>query len=176
MMQPMWKALVVLLTVMGTCGCGYKVVSWSSEANSTITIPPVDGAVPGEEMKVRLRDALIERCLAGSGLRPVDRGGQLTLACTLADYSEQVIATDVDGRTKRLQFNMLVSFRLKDAAGNRVWSLDNYRYSDQYSITTDQNTYRDEAVFVQDDAMRSIADLVVTNLTLAIAELEQADE
>lgn len=141
-----------------------------------MAIPLLKGDGPSNEIKVRLRDALIERCLAGSGLKPLDTDGHLTLEGQLLDYREQVIATDVDGRTSRLQFHMRVSFKLTDAQGNQIWSLSNYRYSDQYSVTTRQSSYRDEAVYVQDDAMRSIADLVITNITLAVDEWERKGE
>jgi len=179
MMLAMWKQLflgmILLGLVLATTSCGYKMVRWSSDVFQTMAIAPVDGSVRAE-MKLRLRDALIERTLAGSGLKPVDSEGHLVLKSQLLSYGEQVIATDVDGRTRRLQFNMRVSFQLSDAAGNEIRSLKNYQYSDQYSITTRQDTFRDETVFVQDDAMRSIADLVVTNITLAVAEWEQRGE
>jgi len=172
----MWKFTLTLTYILCTLGCGYKVVNWSSGTFQTITIPSVRGENQAADMKLRLRDALLERCLAGASLKPVDNSGHLILATELLDYAEQVIATDVDGRTRRLQFNMRVSFKLTDTKGNVIWSLLNYQYSDQYSITTTAAAYRDEAVFVQDDAMRSIADLVVTNITLAVDEWERKNE
>jgi len=141
-----------------------------------MAVSPIQGAAESGVMRLRLRDALIERCLAGSGLRPVDNQGDLSLSGKLLSYKENVIATDVDGRTRRLQFNLQASFKLQDKQGNIIWQLNNYRYSDQYSITTTQSSFRDESVSVQDDAMKNIADLVITNITLAIHEWEREHE
>lgn len=156
-----------------TLGCGYKVVGWSSSFD-TLTIAPVTGGMRDASMKLRLRDALMERCLAGSGLRPVDSDSDLKLSTEIRDYREQVIATSVDGRTERLQFTIHLNFELVDRQGQVIWSLYDYQYSDQYSITTTQARFKDEAVFEQDNGLRSIADLVITNITLAIDEMEGA--
>lgn len=164
------------LVVFCCSGCGYKMVGWSSSTYKTLVIAPVTGTVRAEDMKLRLRDALFERCLAGSGLNLVEADGHLILKSRLSEYKEQVIATDSDGRTRRLQFNMKVSFQLLTPQGQKIWKLSDYQYSDQYSITTSQASYRDEAGFVQDDAMRSIADLVISNITLAMTEWEQTHE
>ncbi len=123
-----------------------------------------------------MRDALIERCLAGSSFKPTDRDGDLILESELLDYRERVIATGTDGRIERIQFTLKANFVLTNAQGQQLWALSNYQYSDQYAITTVQDTYREEAVFIQDKAMRTIADLVITNLTLAIAEREGLNE
>lgn len=171
----MWK-VVALLALFCTTGCGYKLVEWESKRFQTLTVLPVSGPVPNNEMKIHLKDALIERTLAGSGLRPIDRGGQLALETVLSEYSEQVIATEPDGRTSRLQFTLRASFTLKDQSGTVIWTMANYQYSDQFSISTAQGSYRDETTYVQDDAMRSIADLVVTNMTLAVNEWEHTHE
>jgi len=162
-------ALLALLNL----SCGYKLVAWSSSKHITLAIQPVTSDTDETRtMRLRMRDVLIERCLAGSGLVPVDEGGELRLAGHLKDYRENVVATDIDGRTLRIQFTLQASFELQDRAGNRLWSLDNYRYSDQYSISTTRNEYRNETVFVQDAAMRNIADLVISNITLTLAELK----
>lgn len=174
-MPRMWK-VVALLALFCTTGCGYKLVEWSSKRFQTLTVLPVSGPVPDHQMKVHLKDALVERTLAGSGLRPVESGGQLALETVLSEYIEQVIATEPDGRTSRLQFTMRASFSLKDQSGTVIWAMTDYQYSDQFSITTTQSAYRDETVYVQDDAMRSIADLVVTNMTLAVKEWENTHE
>lgn len=167
----MWKFVLCLLLMIPTLACGYKVVGWSSSF-STLAITPVSGGIPDATLKMRMRDSLMERCLAGSGLKPVDKDGDLRLSSWLKDYREQVIATDVDGRTERYQFTILLSFELTDKQGQVLWSLRDYQYSDQYSISTTQASFKDESVFEQDKALRSIADLVITNITLAIAELE----
>ena len=174
-MRHMWKS-VFLLLVLITLGCGYKVVSWSDENWQTMAVRPIEGDPSGQVMRLRLRDALIERCLAGSGLRPTDHSGDLILTGKLLSYSERVIATDTDGRTQRLQFNLRASFKLKNKDGETIWELKNYQYSNQYSITTSQASFRDESVLEQDDAMKNIADLVITNITLAIHEWERIHE
>ncbi|MDJ0838657.1 MAG: LPS assembly lipoprotein LptE [Acidobacteriota bacterium] len=172
------KMLTLLLcaTLLTTLSCGYKVVGWSSENYKTMVISPVKGSGPETgRMTTRLRDALIERCLAASGFTPVDDAGDLVLETNLQRYRENVVATDVDGRTLRIQFALSASFVLRDKAGKEIWKLDNYRYSDQYNISTGRDVYRDEAVFIQDNALDSIADLVIANITLAIDELESGE-
>lgn len=121
-------------------------------------------------LRVRMQDALITRCLAGSGLQPRGQDSDLHLSGRLVNYVENVIATDPDGRTKTIQFNFVVSFSLKDKAGKTLWSLNSYRYSDQFDVSTRQAAFRDEAVFLQDEALRAVADLVITNITLAVNE------
>ncbi len=172
----MMKTLL-LLTAASLTACGYKMVGWDSRAYETMAIRPVRGSdAETRRMGVRLRDALIESCLAGSALRPTETEGSLILETNLYEYKEDVVATDLDGRTLRIQFSMLATFMVRDAAGKVVWSLDNYRYSDQYNLATGRDAYRDEAVFIQDEALDDIADLVIANITLAIAELETDDE
>lgn len=166
------KTTFVLLTALMLCSCGYKMVGWSDEIYQTITIKPVTGTEnQTRRMGVRLRDALVQSTLAGSALKPVERDGQLTLETTLAEYREDVVATDLDGRTLRLQYSIRASFTLKNQQGAVVWSLNNYQYSDQYNIATGRDDYRNEAVFSQDNALEDIADLVVANITLALDEL-----
>jgi len=171
------KSVLPLLFAAMTLACGYKMVGWSSETYPTMTILPVQGSgTETRRMAVRLRDALLESTLAGSALRPVERDGSLVLETTLYAYEENVVATDRDGRTLRVQFSMRATFSLRDAAGEVVWSLPDYRYSDQYNIATGRDDFRDETVFVQDEALANIADLVIANITLAIEELESSDE
>ena len=174
-MRPM--KIAVWLTLLFTLNsCGYKVVGWSSETYGTVAIERVQTASNETRlMATRMRDALIERCLAGSGLKPVTNQADLVLKTRLVDYQENIIATDTDGRTQRIQFTLWAHFDLADQQGKRLWNLNNYRYSDQYRITTTQSLYRDEKVAIQDEALRSMADLVITNITLAIAELESDD-
>ena len=163
----------VLLATLNL-SCGYKLVTWPSSESLTLAIRPVSSASDETRaMRVRMRDLMIERCLAGSGLIPVDEGGALTLSGHLKAYRENVVATDIDGRTSRIQFTLQASFELHDDEGTRLWFLDNYRYSDQYSISTTRSEYRNETVFVQDTALRNIADLVITNITLTLAELKR---
>jgi len=152
-------------------------VGWSSETFKTLTNKPVK-SLDNEtrRMTVRLRDALIERCLAGSGLRPGDRDGDLVLDTTLISYKEYVVATDVDGRTQRVQFALLANFSLTDTSGRLIWTLKNYRYSDQFNISTGRDAYSDEAVYSQDEALKTVADLVITNITLALEEFVQDHE
>ena len=168
------KYLGPVFFAMLISSCGYKLVSWSSSKDLALAINPVTSTSDQTRaMRVRMRDLLIERCLAGSGLIPVDEGGALVLTGHLKDYRENVVATDIDGRTSRIQFTLQASFELHDDQGRRLWFLDNYRYSDQYSISTTRSEYRNETVFVQDAAMRNIADLVITNITLTLAELKK---
>lgn len=167
---------VWLLLPLAAASCGYKTVGWSSGRYATLAIEPVKSDLGSHNLTVRLRDALIERCLAGSGLRPTDETGDLRLQSRILEYRESIIATGVDGRTSRLQFTLRANFALLDRQGQRLWTLENYQFSDQYNISITPNEYRDEAVFVQDNAFRTISDLVITNITLAISELERAVE
>ena len=171
----MWKYAWVW-PVLITVSCGYKIVGWSSTGFTTLAILPVKGTAVTRELTTRMRDALIERCLAGSALKPTDHQGDLTLECELLAYTERTIATDVDGRIERIQFTLISSFVLADSRGKVLWSLPNYQYSDQYAISTGREAYREETVFVQDQAMRTIADLVITNLNLTVTELEDHHE
>ena len=171
----MWR-LCLLFTICTTLSCGYKLVGWSSDRYTSLAIRPVQVAATTRTMKVRMRDALIERCLAGSALKPVDTDGDLILDTHLLDYRESVIATGPDGRTERIQFSLRAHFKLKDRAGKVLWQLENYQYSDQIGITISNDVYREEAVHVQDKAMRTMADLVVTNMTLALNEREAEGE
>ena len=170
--MPVMKYWVWFPLLLLPSGCGYKWIGWASPYRS-IEIPRVEVPRKYHTMGVRLKDALSERCLVGSGLQPTDHDGDLTLTARLADYRENIIATDVDGRTQRIQFSMTISFRLVDREQRLIWSLVNYEYSDQYNIATTQNEYRDEGVFIQDQAMRGIADLAITNINLAINELRK---
>ena len=171
----MWKLSWVLLSLF-IVSCGYKIVGWSSTSYVTLAIRPVKSAPSTRALALRMRDALIERCLAGSALKPTDTAGDLILESGLLSYQERTIATGVDGRIERIQFTLTANFALSDTAGKVLWSLPNYQYSDQYAISTSQESYRDETVFIQDKAMRTIADLVITNLTLTINELEREHE
>jgi outer membrane lipopolysaccharide assembly protein LptE/RlpB len=172
-MMKLW----LLLALLPTVSCGYKMVGWSSGRYKTMTIRPVSAAPSAQSLALRTRDALIERCLAGSGLTPVESDGDLRLDTRLIEYQERVIATGIDGRTERVQFTFRADFSLTDREGRVLWQLDNYQYSDQYGIATVQEEYRDEKIFEQDSALRTIADLVITNISLAIsAEEAENDE
>ncbi|CAM2066480.1 Lipopolysaccharide-assembly [Sulfidibacter corallicola] len=173
--RAMWKRRLFLSgliasVLLGCLGCGYHLVDWSSASYATLAVKPVDGSAPTSVVRSRMRDALITRCLAGSALRPVDSEADLALHSTMSQYRENIIATDTDGRTKSVQFTFVISFELRDRQGKVIWSMRNYQYSDQYEKTTSQGAYRDEVVFLQDKALRAVADLVVTNISLAIAE------
>ena len=163
-------------TLLLLTACGYKMVAWSSSTYATMAVLPIKTGDNARGFRTRFRDALIERCLAGSGLRPTDERGDLVLRTEILEYRENVIATATDGRTSRIQFTLRAGFDLTDAGGRNLWSLKNYQFSDQYDISTGQEEFRDEAAFVQDNAFRTIADLVITNITLAIAESEAKRE
>jgi len=172
-MRAMMRRLLLLALALASTACGYKVVGWSSDSHDTMAIRPVQGNDPDtRRMGVRLRDALVESCLSGSALKPTEREGSLILETDLTEYTENVVATDRDGRTLRVQFSMLATFVLRDSEGQVVWSLQNHRYSDQYNIATGRDAYRDEAVFIQDEALDDIAALVIANITLAIEEMK----
>ena len=164
--------LILAMALLSTLSCGYKVVSWSSDRYKTLTIRPVSTANSAQSLGLRLRDVLIERCLAGSGLTPTESDGSLILETEILNYQERVIATGIDGRTERIQFTFTANFSLADSEGKQLWRLNNYQYSDQYGISTTQDEYREEKVFEQDEALRTIADLVITNISLAISASE----
>lgn len=172
----MWRYYFLAFSFLFFTGCGYKLVGWRSDLYTTVDIRTVP--LKGELVKLsyRMRDLLVERTLAGSGLTPLSGDTDLVLESRLLDYRENVIATDRDGRTKTSQFTIRASFKLLDRQGKVIWSLDNYQYSDRYDISTNAAEFRDELVEVQDQALKSIADLVVTNITLAIAEMEAQHE
>ena len=171
----MKKWLLIALAITTTCACGYKLVDWHSELFATIGIPPVSAEGPARSLAPRLHDALIERCLAGSSLQPVKaHDADLVLKSRLNGYRENIIATDSDGRTKRVQFTMNVTFELW-RGGTKLWSLSNYQYADQFQVSTTQVEYRNESIYVQDQAMDAVAELVAANVALVIQELEESE-
>lgn len=153
--------------------CGYKVVGWSSAKYRTIEVAPVrtEGVGEAHRLGFRLRDALMTRFIASSGLRPTRENADLVLRSTLLDVGQTTFATATDGRTERLQLALIASFELVDANGQRLWFLDNYRYTEQIQVSTTSASYTDETVLVQETAMRTVADLVVNNVALVISEL-----
>lgn len=123
------------------------------------------------EMAIRLQDALIQGCLSFSGLKPItSEDSDLTLHTRILDYREQILATDVDGRTKRIQFSIRAEFVLVDIQGKTLWSLPNYAYSEQYEISTTTSGFKDEAIYTQDTSFVVVADLVITSFTQALSE------
>ena len=152
-------------------------VGWSSSDYATLAVRPIKtSSNQTRALAIRMRDALIERTLAGSGLRPIDQDGDLILDTEVADYTERVIATGIDGRTERLQYTLVAHFTLTDRVGRVLWSLRNYRYSDQFAISTTQAELRNEEIYEQDKAMQTMADLVITNISLAIIEDSGEDD
>jgi len=154
-------------------GCGYRMMTWSSERYQTIHIADVTAGARDSELAVRLQNALIERILGSSGLSPstiVD--SDLVLHSEVTTHEDQVVATDVDGRTRRIQFTIRADFRLLDRDQNLLWQLDDYRFTDQYEVSTTSQSYRDEAVFIEDTALQAVSDLVVSSFSLALAERE----
>lgn len=156
-----------------TLGCGYKVVSWTSPGFKTVEVAPVNASGIGEsqELSFRLREALMTRFLSNSGLRPVTENADLVLKTTLSQVNQTTLATGTDGRTERLQLALNASFELENSQGERLWQLENYRYTDQIEVSTTSQGYTDETVSVQEAAMKAVADLVVNNVSLVIAEL-----
>lgn len=166
--------LLLLIPAFGLLqGCGYHRVALDSEIYQTVNVRPVQGSGDAARLAYRLRDALLERLIAGSGIRPVDGAADLQLQARILSYQENVIATGADGRTRDIQFNIRADFFLLDAEEAPLWSLRNYQYSDQYQISTTAAEFRDETFFTIEDAMNDMADLVISNLTLAIARREQ---
>jgi len=152
-------------------GCGFRVVPWVSQSYRVVYIAPVAAHTEHTQLSVRLQDALIRQCLASSGLTPVSKpGADLTLKTKLTVQDDQVVATDADGRTRRLQFAIRVDFVLTDRDGQVIWRLENYRFTEQYEISTTSERFRDEAVFVEDTALETIADLVVTGFSLTLTQ------
>lgn len=163
--------ICLLLSMVLWMGCGFQVVSWTPSRFSTIHVAPVSSSTAHREMAVRLQDALIQGCLSFSGLKPVTSAdADLILHSRILDYSEQILATDVDGRTKRLQFSVRAEFTLHDAQGKTLWRLANYPFSEQYEISTTASGFKDEAVYTQDKSFFVVADLVITSFTQALSK------
>lgn len=167
------KRIICLFLPLAWLGCGYKVVGWSSSEYQTVEVAEIraEGQNGTHRLAFRLRDALITRFIANSGLRPVKENADLILHTTLLDVTQTTLATATDGRTERLQLAIRASFELVDAAGQRLWYLDNYRYTDQIKVSTTTGNYTNETVQVQELAMKAVADLVVNNVALVISEL-----
>jgi hypothetical protein len=144
-----------------------------SEIYRTVNVRQVQGSGDAARFAYRLRDALLERLIAGSGIRPVDGAADLQLEARILSYQENVIATGADGRTRDIQFNIRADFFLYDADNEQLWSLRNYQYSDQYQIATTAAQFREETVFTIESAMNDMADLVISNMTLAITRREE---
>lgn len=170
------KRLFVLAYALTSLSCGYKMVAWTSDTYQTIEVLPVEAVGLGEvhELTGRLRDALMTRFLASSGLNPVKQAGDLTLRTTLKNVDTETLATANDGRTERLQLALVARFELLDRNGQQLWLLDNYRYTEQIAVAISTRSYVDETVDVQEASMRAVADLVVNNVTLVISELDEA--
>lgn len=163
------KWLIALLLMLS--GCGYKVLRWDSGSGQTLYIAPVQASKSTALLSTRFRDALRQQCLLKSDLEPVNHEpSHFKLIARLDSYDEAVVATDVDGRTRRIQFSIRASFELVDQAGTLLWSLPSYQYADQFDLTTTDSIYRDEAHLVQDEALRDVADLVMTNMVLALMD------
>lgn len=153
--------------------CGYHRVALDSDKYRTVNVRQVQGSGDASRLSYRLRDALLERLIAGSGIRPVDGTADLQLEARILSYQENVIATGADGRTRDIQFNILADFLLFDAENEQLWSLKNYQYSDQYQVSTTASSFRDEAFFTIEAAMNDMADLVISNMTLAITRRDE---
>lgn len=166
-------SLLMLLCLGLLTSCGYHRVSLDSELYQTVNVRSVSGTGDAARLAYRLRDSLLERLIAGSGIRPVDGAADLQLEARILSYQENVIATGSDGRTRDIQFNIRADFFLRDSNGEQLWSLRNYQYSDQYQISTTAAEFRDEAFFTIEDAMNDMADLVISNMTLAITRREE---
>lgn len=148
-------------------------VAWQSPSHASIFIAPVRTDAHHRHLGQRMRDALVVQCLSASGLTPVDRSkADLILDTALTSYEEQILGTDSDVRTRQVQFVLHADFKLVDRDQNLLWSLERYRYQEQYNITTTSSAHRDETEYVQDQALRTIANLVVTQFALVLAEAE----
>ncbi len=155
-------------------GCGYKTVKWHEADARSLFIAPVSASSGTAPLSARLRDALRERCLTKTTLVPVNRlPSDYALEVHIDSYEESVVATDVDGRTRRIQFSIRASFKLIDAEGATLWHLPAYQYADQFQLSTTRVGYRDESHLVQDEALKSVADLVMTNIVIALMETPQ---
>ena len=164
---------ILLLAALSTTGCGYKVVSWTFPEYRTVEVTPVEAVGIGEshQLTFRLREALMTRFLSNSGLKPVTGNADLVLRTTLSNVGQTTLATGTDGRTERLQLALNASFELQNAEGERLWYLENYRYTEQIQVSTTSQSYTDETVQVQETAMLAVADLVVNNVALVISRL-----
>ncbi|MCB1044166.1 MAG: hypothetical protein KDC35_14585 [Acidobacteria bacterium] len=151
--------------------CGYRVIRWDEQEGRTLYIAPVEVVSESAPLAVRFRDALREQCLTKTNLVPVNREpSDLMLITKVVTYQEHVVATDVDGRTSRMQFTVSASFQLVNAEGETVWQLPVYQFSEQYQLSSTSAVYRDESKSVQDEALTDVADLVMTNIVLALME------
>jgi hypothetical protein len=159
-----------------TTACGYKILSWQSGQREVLWLSPVTFSPTQRDLGVRLEEFLLERCHSGTSLDIVRSGESfdLHLKSELRQYDEQVVATDLDGRTRRLQFSIRLSFVLEDRQGVVLWRLSDYELSDQYELTTRLGQgFRDEKVATQEQALRKVADLVASHLTLALADRQK---
>lgn len=163
------KTAICMLFICSACG--YRVIRWDEQEGRTLYIAPVEVVSESAPLAVRFRDALREQCLTKTNLVPVNREpSDLMLITKVVTYQEHVVATDVDGRTSRMQFTVSASFQLVNAEGETVWQLPVYQFSEQYQLSSTSAVYRDESKSVQDEALTDVADLVMTNIVLALME------
>jgi len=158
--------------LLSTACCSYQILSWKTGRQEVLLLSPVSFPPTQRDLGVRLEEFLLERCHSGTSLDIVRSGEayDLHLKSQLRQYDEQVVATDLDGRTRRLQFSIRLSFVLEDRQGVELWRLSDYELSDQYELTTRLDRgFRDEKVATQEQALRKVADLVASHLTLALA-------
>lgn len=170
MKRMLW--LIVFVT-----GCGYHFITWDNPNYHSIYIRPVQTQTAFQPHASLFQHALADRCLAISGLDLVDQStAHLVLETTLNELAETIIATDVDRRVKQVQFTLNSSFRLRNKEGEVLWSMENYRFSDQYEISTSKDTFQNDAAASLDKAFRSVAEMVVTHFSISLNRREQPGE
>jgi outer membrane lipopolysaccharide assembly protein LptE/RlpB len=167
----------VLLIILFLSACGYHLISWNNSEYQTIYVRQVRTTARYAPQAALFQQALNDRCVAMSGLQLVgENEADLILEPTFHSLQETIIATDSDRRIRQVQYTMISSFKLMTPDSQVLWKLDNYRFSDQYEISTTSDRYKNDAASSMDLAFRNIAEMVITHLSIALNRNNKADD
>ena len=167
----------ILLTILLTLNCGYRLVNWDNSDYKSVYVKPVITQAIHRPHAALFQHALNDRCLAMSGLNLVSSAqADLILETTLHDVSETIIATDIDRRVRQVQFTLTSSFKLVDKQGVILWEMKNYQFSDQYEVSTSRGVYKNDAASSMNLAYRNIAEMVVTHFSVYLNQHERQND
>jgi len=170
------KWILVVLTI-SIFNCGYRTIQWQNTEYKNVFIQDIQTKPVFQRHVALFQNALNDRCLAMSGLTiTLEEDADLILETKLHEVGETIIATDIDRRIRQVQFTVISSFRLVDKEGKVLWNLSNYRFSDQFEVSTTSGEYSNDAASSYDSAFKNIAELVVTHFSISISHLEEESD
>ncbi len=167
-----WLLLSAFMVVLPQCG--YKPIMWRDIPYRTIYIQEIKTLPEYAKHIAVFQGALQDRCLSMSGLSlSKDRmQSDLVLATDLQRVTETVIATDIDRRVRQVQFTLICSFKLATRQGKTLWELKNYRFSDQFEVSSARGEFRNDAAASYDSAFQNVSEMAVTHFSIALHRQE----